>query len=145
MPDFFSPHFYSLKAKPKILLRGAKPFSMVLPPLVGLFLKNGRCSKLPACWLISNDTLYFIYKFALRRLGDNIDHFQSFKKAGRTPESFRAEISSILAEDSGSPRLLRLSLFDPVEQCDLEDLELLAYSELVDLIISTLSKSRTVP
>jgi hypothetical protein len=103
MPDFFSPHFFSLKAKPKILLGGAKPFIMVLPPLVGLFLKNGRCSKLLACRLISNDTLYFIYKFALRRLVDNIDHFQSFKKAGRTPDSFRAEISSISLRTVGRP------------------------------------------
>jgi hypothetical protein len=90
MPDFFSPLFFSLKAKPKILLGVAKPFSMVLPLLVGLFLKKGRCSILPACRLISNDTLYFVYKFELRHQGDNIEHFLSFKKAGRTPRSFRA-------------------------------------------------------
>ena len=38
-PIFFLPLFFSLKAKPKILLGVATPFSMVLPPLVGLFLK----------------------------------------------------------------------------------------------------------
>ncbi len=90
MPDFFSPLFFSLKAKPKILLGAAKPFSMLLPPLVGLFLKKGQCSKLPACLLISNDTQYFIYKFELRPQEGNIEHFQSFKKAGRVPQSFRA-------------------------------------------------------
>ena len=83
--------FFSLKAKPKILLGVAKPFSMVLPPLVGLFLKNGRCSILPAHRLISNNTMYFINKFELRRQGGNIEHFQSFKKAGRTPGSFRVK------------------------------------------------------
>ena len=85
MPDYFSPLFFSLKAKPKILLGVAKPFSMVLPLLVGLFLKKGQCSILPACRLISNDTLYFVYKFELRHQDDNIEHFLSFKKAGRTP------------------------------------------------------------
>jgi hypothetical protein len=91
MPDFFSPLFFSIKAKPKILLGVAKPFSMVLPLLVGLFLKKGQCSTLPAHRLISNDTLYFIYKFELRHQGDNIEHLQSFKKAERTPGSFRVK------------------------------------------------------
>ncbi len=91
MPDFISELFFSLKAKPKILLGVAKPFSMVLPPLVGLFLKNGQCSTLPAHLLISNDTQYFIYKFELRPQGGNTEHFQSFKKAGRTPKSFRVK------------------------------------------------------
>jgi hypothetical protein len=90
MPDFFSLPFFSLKAKPKILLGVAKPFSMVLPPLVGLFFKNSQCLKLPACLLISNDTLYFTNKFELRRQGGNIEHFQSFKKATWTSDSFRA-------------------------------------------------------
>ena len=90
MPDFFSPLCFSLKPKPKILLGVAKPFSMVLPLLVGLFFKKGRCSILPACRLISNDTLYFVDKFELRHQGDNIKHFLSIKKPGRTPESFRA-------------------------------------------------------
>jgi hypothetical protein len=83
MPDFFSLPFFSSKAKPKILLGAAKPFSMDLLPLVGLFLKNGQCSKLPACWLISNDTgtLYFMNKFELRHQGGNIEYFQCFKKA----------------------------------------------------------------
>ncbi len=91
MPDFFSPLFFSLKAKPKILLGVAKPSRMVLPLLAGLFLKKGHCSILPACRLISNVTLYFVYKFELRHQGDNIEHFLSFKKAGRTPKSFRAQ------------------------------------------------------
>jgi hypothetical protein len=56
---------------------------MVLPLLVGLFLKKGRCSTLPPCRLISNDTLYFVYKFELRHQGDNIEHFLSFKKQKR--------------------------------------------------------------
>ena len=85
MPDFFSPLFFCLKAKPKILLGVAKPFSMVLPLLVGLFFKKGRCSILPACRLISNDTLYFVYKFELRHQGDNIEHFQRFKKSRKDP------------------------------------------------------------
>jgi hypothetical protein len=91
MPDFFSPLFFCLKAKPKILLGVAKPFIMDLPLLVGDFLKKGQCSTLPAHRLISNNTLYFIYKFELRHQGDNIEHFQSFKKAGRTPTSFRVK------------------------------------------------------
>jgi hypothetical protein len=82
MPYFFA-IFFGLKAKPKILLGVAKPLSMVLRPLVGLFF-NGQCSKLPSFRLISNDTLYFRYKFELRRQGGNIEHFQSFKKAGET-------------------------------------------------------------
>jgi hypothetical protein len=56
-----------------------------LSPLVGLFLKNGRCSILPAHRLISNNTMYFINEFELRRQEDNIEHFQNFKKAGSTP------------------------------------------------------------
>jgi hypothetical protein len=145
MPDFFSSHFFSSNAKPKVILRGAKPFSMVLPPLVGLFLKNGLCSKLPACRLISNDTLYFIYKFALRRLGDNIDHFQSFEKAGRTSESFRAQISSISLRT-----VCRLDFSDTLSLTQSNSVILRTWSSKHTQnwsisIISTLSKSRTVP
>ena len=91
MPDFFSPVFFCLKAKPKVLLGVTKLFSMVLPPLVGLFFKKGQCSKLPACLLISNDTQYFIYKFELRPQEGNIEHFQSFKKAVRPTERIWAK------------------------------------------------------
>jgi hypothetical protein len=44
--QIFFTTFFSLKAKPKILRGVAKLFSMVLPLLVGLFLKKGRCSNI---------------------------------------------------------------------------------------------------
>ncbi len=107
MPDFFSPIIFSWRAELKILLGVAKPFSMVLPPLVGLFLKRCRCSKLPAHLLISNDSIFFIYKFKLWHSCGNIEHFQSFKKAERATERIWAKkivksVSNITKNDQNS-------------------------------------------
>jgi hypothetical protein len=86
MQDFFSELFFSLKAKPKILLVVTKPFSMVLPPLVGLFFFKWSVFEITRTSAnFGRYPIFYIKKFELRRQGGNIEHFQSFKKAGRTP------------------------------------------------------------
>ena len=85
MPYFFR-NFFWLEGQTKNSTRGCKTIKHGFATPGRTFFKNGQCSKLPSFRLISNDTgtLYFIYEFELRRQGGNIEHFQSFKKAGET-------------------------------------------------------------
>jgi hypothetical protein len=81
MPYFFR-NFFLLQGQTKNSTRGCKTIKHDFATPGRTFFLNG--SKLPSFRLISNDTLYFIYKFELRCQGGNIEHFQSFKKAGET-------------------------------------------------------------
>jgi hypothetical protein len=82
--SYFFHNFFLLEGQTKNSTRDCKTIKHDFATPGRTFFFNGQCSKLPSFRLISNNTLYFIYKFELRRQGGNIEYFQSFKKAGET-------------------------------------------------------------